>query len=98
MKTVAEKIILNYFGKFINGIHKDNLSVSLLSGNFQLQNISLNQQYFDSLNTPFRLTFSTIGKLNLQAPIAKLSSAPVECVLDSIYAVFEFRTDKNSEK
>lgn len=43
MKTVIEKIILNYFGKFINGIHKDNLSVNLLAGNFQLENISLKQ-------------------------------------------------------
>jgi hypothetical protein len=36
MKTVIEKIIVNYFGKFINGINKENLSVDLFGGNFQL--------------------------------------------------------------
>lgn len=66
MKTVIEKIILNYFGTFINGIHKDKLSIDLFGGNFKLENISLNQQYFDSLNTPFKLAYSSIGKLNLQ--------------------------------
>lgn len=93
MKTVIEKIISSYFGKFINGI-QGNLSVSIFDGNFQLENISLNQQYFDSLNTPFRLTYSSIGKLNLQASLSKLSSTPVECTLDNIYAVFEFRSDE----
>lgn len=88
MKTVIEKVILTYFGKFINGIHKDKLSIDLFNGNFQLENISLNQEYFNSLNTPFKLTYSSIGKLNLQASVMKLSSTPVECTLDNIYAVF----------
>lgn len=42
MKAVIEKIISNYFGKFINGI-QGNLTVSIFDGNFQLENISLNQ-------------------------------------------------------
>lgn len=96
MKTVIEKIILNYFGKFINGIHKDNLSVKLFQGSFQLENISLNQKFFDELNTPFTLTYSSIGKLNLQAPLSKLSSAPVECTLDNIYAVFQFKNENKN--
>lgn len=30
MKTVIEKIIVNYFGKFINGINKDNLTLDFM--------------------------------------------------------------------
>jgi hypothetical protein len=43
MKTVIEKIILNYFGRFIDGINKENLSVNIFGGNFKLENISLNK-------------------------------------------------------
>lgn len=82
MKTVIEKIILTYFGTFINGIHKDKLSIDLFGGNFQLENISLNQQYFDGLNTPFKLTYSSIGKLNLQVPLSPNNLGPaLEAVL-----------------
>jgi len=42
------------------------LSVDLLGGNFKLENISLNHEYFDGLNSPFKLAYSSIGKLNLQ--------------------------------
>jgi hypothetical protein len=66
IKSIIEKVILSKFGKFIKGIEKDKLSVDLFGGAFQLENISLNHDYFDSLDTPFRLAFSSIGKLNLQ--------------------------------
>jgi hypothetical protein len=42
IKGIIEKIILNTFGKFIKGIEKDKLSVDLFSGNFKLEDISLN--------------------------------------------------------
>jgi hypothetical protein len=57
---------MSTFGKFIKGIQKDKLSVDLFGGNFKLENISLNHEYFDNLSTPFKLAYSSIGKLNLQ--------------------------------
>lgn len=66
IKGIIEKLIMNTFGKFIKGIEKDKLSVDLFGGNFKLENISLNHEYFDNLNTPFKLAYSSIGKLNLQ--------------------------------
>jgi hypothetical protein len=53
MKVVVEKLIMNYFGSFIKGIESDKLSVSLFSGNFQMENITLNEEFFDKLNTPY---------------------------------------------
>ena len=36
MKAIIEKIIVNYFGKFIQGIDKNKLSVDIFGGNFKL--------------------------------------------------------------
>ena len=69
MKSIAEKIILSNFGKFIKGIEKDKLNCDFWGGNFKLENISLNDEYFDSLDTPFKLAYSYIGKLNVQVSI-----------------------------
>ena len=66
MKAVIEKVILSYFGTFIKGIESEKLSVNLLGGNFQLENISLNHEFFNQLNAPFKIAFSSIGKLSLQ--------------------------------
>lgn len=88
IKNIIEKVILSTFGRFVRGIDKEKLSVDLFGGNFKLENISLNHEYFDGLNLPFRLVFSSIGTLSLQAPLSKLSSVPVECLLDSIYVIF----------
>lgn len=76
MKSLIQKIIVNYFGTFINGIQKDKLSVDLLGGNFKLENISLNHEYFNGLNTPFNLTYSSIGKLNLQVILYNNKGTP----------------------
>lgn len=77
IKGIIEKIIMNTFGKFIQGIQKDKLSVDLFGGNFKLENITLNHDYFNNLNTPFTLAYSSIGKLNLQVlPIPSRLPSP----------------------
>lgn len=70
IKGIIEKIIMNTFGKFIKGIEKEKLSVDLFSGNFKLENISLNHEFFNSLNSPITLAYSSIGKLNLQVSLS----------------------------
>jgi hypothetical protein len=68
IKGIIEKIIMNTFGKFVKGIEKEKLSVDLFSGNFRLENIALNHDFFNSLNSPISLVFSSIGNLTLQVP------------------------------
>ena len=66
IKGIIEKIIMNTFGKFVKGIEKEKLSVDLFSGNFKLENIALNHDFFNSLDSPLSLVFSSIGTLTLQ--------------------------------
>lgn len=91
IKGIIEKVILNYFGKFIKGVERDNLSVDLFGGNFKIENINLNEEFFDKLEVPIKLAYSSIGKLNMQVPLSKISSVPVECILDNIFIIFEFK-------
>jgi hypothetical protein len=66
IKGIIEKIIMNTFGKFVKGIEKEKLSVDLFSGNFRLENIALNHDFFNALDSPISLVFSSIGTLTLQ--------------------------------
>lgn len=61
---------MNTFGKFVKGIEKEKLSVDLFSGNFKLENIALNHDFFNSLDSPLSLVFSSIGTLTLQVPLS----------------------------
>lgn len=70
----------------------------MFGGNFKIENISLNNEFFDKLDIPIRLVYSSIGKLNVQMTLSKISSVPVECILDNIFVIFEFKDDAFSDR
>lgn len=72
--------------------------MDLFGGNFKIENINLNEEFFNGLEVPVRLAYSSIGKLNMQVPLSKISSVPVECILDNIFVLFEFKDEAFGEK
>ena len=66
IKSIVEKIMIKEFSKYINGIEYNKLTIEVLGGHFSIENISLNQKFFNSLETPFEVTFSHIGKLTIE--------------------------------
>lgn len=72
IKSIVEKIMVKEFSKYINGIEYNKLTIEVLGGYFSIQNISLNHSFFNSLETPFLVAFSHIGKLSIEVPIMPL--------------------------
>ena len=60
-----------------------------------IENVAAKPDIIDMLELPLNLNFSHIGKLQLKIPWSKLSSAPIEVLLDSVYLVFTPK-DKSS--
>lgn len=53
-----------------------------------IENVALKQEIFADLELPLELKFSSIGRLIIKIPWNKLSSSPVEVVLEDILIVF----------
>ena len=65
IKSIVEKIMSKEFSKYINGIEYKKLTIEVIGGFFSIENISLNQQFFNNLETPFIVAYSHIGKLSI---------------------------------
>ncbi|CAD8061213.1 unnamed protein product [Paramecium primaurelia] len=87
-EKILQRILLTYFGKFITGFDQTNLQLGIWSGNIVIENVALKQEILADLELPLELKFSSIGRLILKIPWNKLSSAPVEVVLENILIVF----------
>ena len=84
---LLERILLSYFGKWIVGIDKNNLQLGVWSGDVIIENVGLNIEAIDELSMPILLKYSYIEKFNLKIPWSKLSTLPVEIVIENIFAI-----------
>lgn len=86
-ESLLERILFSYFGKWIAGIDKNNLHLGVWSGNVQIENVGLSTEAIDNLNMPVILKYSFIQKLSLKIPWSKLSTMPVEILIENVYAI-----------
>ncbi len=63
---LLEKLLANYFGKYISGLDSNNLHLGVWSGNVIIENVNLKSDIFDQFDFPLDLVFSSIGDLNFK--------------------------------
>jgi vacuolar protein sorting-associated protein 13A/C len=88
-ESILEKILVNNLGQFIEGLDRDNLKLSIWSGNIVIENISIKPEVLNMLELPVKMKFSYLGRLKLSVPWKSLGSKPVEVLLENIYVVLE---------
>ena len=64
-ETILEKILINYFGKFISGLDKNNLHLGVWKGDVIIENVNLRSEIMDLFDIPLIIYFSNIGKMQL---------------------------------
>jgi vacuolar protein sorting-associated protein 13A/C len=74
---LASWLIESYIGKYIN-VSPDKLSIGLLSGIIELENVYLKPDAFNeySLHSPFELKVGIIGKIKFNVSLANLRYSP----------------------
>ena len=87
LEKLLEKFLLTYFGKWISGIDDKNLKLGITSGNITINNVSINNDTVNGLGLPIIVKFSFIDKLKLKIPILKLSTHPVELLIENVHVV-----------
>lgn len=82
-----EKFLLKYFGEYLKGIDKSNLSVAVWKGEITVKTVDINPDIMKKFNLPLKIIFGKIDSLLLRVPWNNLSSKPVELNIENISLV-----------
>ena len=94
-EVLIEKLILSYFGDYIENLDRNKLSLGLWSGSLTLEDIKINPKSVNKLKLPFKFLFGKIKKLSLLIPWKQNFSVPTEITIDSIQIVLTATSDSN---
>nr|XP_006005250.1 PREDICTED: vacuolar protein sorting-associated protein 13D [Latimeria chalumnae] len=68
LEGLAAWVLNNYLGKYVNNLNTDQLSIALLKGAVELENLPLKKDALKELDLPFEVKTGFIGKVTLQIP------------------------------
>ncbi|VVC98577.1 unnamed protein product [Leptidea sinapis] len=80
-------VLNNYLGKYVGNLNTDQLSVALLSGKVELENLPLRKDALRHLGLPVEIKAGFIGKVQLQVPVRQIRSAPWLIAIEKLYLV-----------
>ena len=86
LEGLAAKILQNYIGKYVN-VNADKLSVGLLSGVVELENVPLKPEAFNDHDLPFELKFGYVGKIKLNISLNSLRYTPLLLTADNLFII-----------
>lgn len=79
--------MLKYFGEYLKGIDKTNLSVAVWRGEISVRTVDINPDILRKFGVPLRMVFGKVESLLLKVPWNNLSGKPVEIEIDCISVV-----------
>ncbi|XP_043916363.1 vacuolar protein sorting-associated protein 13D [Protopterus annectens] len=68
LEGLAAWVLNTYLGKYVNNLNTDQLSIALLKGAVELENLPLKKDALNELDLPFEVKVGLIGKITLQIP------------------------------
>ena len=58
---LIERLILSYFGDYIENLDRNKLTIGLWSGSLELEDIKIRSKAINELKLPFKFHFGKIG-------------------------------------
>lgn len=80
-------VLNNYLGKYVENLNTDQLSIAILSGEVELENLPLRRDALRHLGVPVEIRAGFVGRVKLSVPISQPRSAPWLIVLERLYVV-----------
>uniref|UniRef100_UPI00398EEC11 intermembrane lipid transfer protein VPS13D isoform X3 n=1 Tax=Pristiophorus japonicus TaxID=55135 RepID=UPI00398EEC11 len=68
LEGLAAWVLNTYIGKYVNNLNTDQLSIALMKGAVELENLPLKRDALKELDLPFEVKAGFIGKITLQIP------------------------------
>lgn len=93
-------VLNTYLGKYVSNLNTDQLSVALLKGAVELENLPLKKDALKELELPFEVKAGLIGKVTLQIPFYRPHVDPWVISISSLHLIGapEKIQDFNDEK
>nr|XP_031830525.1 vacuolar protein sorting-associated protein 13D isoform X1 [Nomia melanderi] len=80
-------VLNNYLGKYVENLNTDQLSIALLSGEVELENLPLKKEVLRHIGLPIEIKAGFIGKVRLQVPVRQIRTASWVIVIEQLYVV-----------
>ncbi|KAL0131079.1 hypothetical protein PUN28_002577 [Cardiocondyla obscurior] len=80
-------VLNNYLGKYVENLNTDQLSIALLSGEVELENLPLKREALRHIGLPMEIKAGFIGKVRLQVPVTQIRSASWVIGIEQLYLV-----------
>nr|XP_045619802.1 vacuolar protein sorting-associated protein 13D-like isoform X1 [Procambarus clarkii]XP_045619809.1 vacuolar protein sorting-associated protein 13D-like isoform X1 [Procambarus clarkii] len=87
LEGLATWVLNNYLGKYLENLHTDQLSIGLLKGEVELENVPLRKDALRHLDMPVEVRTGFVGKVKLQIPVSRLRSEPWVIMFEQLYLV-----------
>ncbi|VDM63985.1 unnamed protein product [Angiostrongylus costaricensis] len=87
LENIVAWVLNNYIGEYLENLNTDQLSVALLSGQVELENVPLKKSALRKLDLPVEVKAGLLGKLTLSVPITHLKSEPWVLKLSEVLVV-----------
>ncbi|KAL7019068.1 hypothetical protein ACKWTF_011000 [Chironomus riparius] len=87
LRDLIAWVLNNYLGKYVENLNTTQLTVALLSGEVELENLPLKKDALSHFGLPIKAYSGSIGKIKLQIPVRQFRTAPWCINIEKVYVV-----------
>lgn len=87
LEGLAAWFLNNYLGKYLKNLNTDQLSIALLHGEVELENVPLRRDATRFVNSAVDVRAGVVGKIKLKIPVSRIRSEPWSIVMEGVYIV-----------
>lgn len=87
LKGLAAWVLNTYLGKYLENLNTDQLSIALLQGEVELENIPLKKDALNSFELPLEIRAGFVQKIKVTIPFTRLRSEPWVISIEGLYIV-----------
>ena len=82
LEGLATWFLNNYLGKYLENLNTDQLSIALLQGEVELENVPLRRDALRVGETAVDVRSGLVGRIKLKIPVSRLRSEPWSIVME----------------
>jgi vacuolar protein sorting-associated protein 13D len=87
LESLAAWFLNNYLGKYLENLNTDQLSIALLQGEVELENVPLRRDALRFFNASLDVRAGVVGRIKLKIPVSRLRSEPWHILMERVYIV-----------
>ncbi|PNF41796.1 hypothetical protein B7P43_G02609, partial [Cryptotermes secundus] len=87
LERIVAWVLNNYLGNYVENLNTAQLSVALLQGEVELENLPLKKDALRHMGLPIQVCSGYVGKVKLQIPVPQIRSAPWVIIIEQLCLV-----------